>query len=132
MKIYQGAKLRSHAIYLLISTVAIIATLPSSTKAAPPPGYTLSWADEFNEPVGTQPSSNDWNWETGMNSSYNELETYVADEALSHIIADASATDGYALQIQASDDNGRVGTAVKYSSARMNSAGKQELQYGFK
>jgi len=116
--------------YLLVLYAIIALQIPSN--AAPPPGYSLAWSDEFNAPVGTQPSSADWNWEVGdVGASNNELETYVNDIAHSHVIADVNATDGYALQIQATDDNGKTGVAGKYSSARMTTQGKHDLQYGF-
>jgi beta-glucanase (GH16 family) len=101
------------------------AGLSSRLHAAPPAGYTLVWSEEFNEGVGNQPSSTLWNWEVGnIGASNGELENYVSDVAHSHIISDANATDGQALQIQATNTNG-------YESARMTTQGKKTFQYGF-
>ena len=99
--------------------------------AAPPAGYTLSWSDEFNQGVNSAPSSANWGYFTGTNSVTGEVETYVSDLAHAHVIFDGGATDGQSLQIQATDNNGGIGTAGNYTSARLQTFGKQTFQYGF-
>ncbi len=94
--------------------------------AAPPPGYTLIWSDEFNLEPGTQPDPATWGFVTGPSQVNKELETYVDDAEHTRIVADADATDGSALQIEATSD-GHGG----YKSGRIESRGKQTVQYGY-
>lgn len=101
--------------------------------AAPPPGYSLVWDDEFNQGVGNPPSSANWQYYTGPGSAFgnSELETYTNAISNCQIVADPNATDGEVLQIQAQDTNGGVGTAGDYTSARIYSAGLEDPTYGF-
>ena len=116
----------------LLSIVAAIVSLVTQAFAAPPPGYNLEWTEQFNEGVGGSPSSSIWGYTTGAGGfGNNELETYTSDNAHSHLIADANAEDGNALQIQATDDNGGIGTAGRYTSARINTSGKVLPEYGY-
>ncbi len=105
--------------------VGLLSLAAISTQASPPPGYNLVWADEFNGGVNAQPNSNNWGYDLGGGGWGNgELETYVNDWAHVHIISDSQATDGQALQIQATNANG-------YQSVRMKTQGKYSFKYGF-
>jgi len=98
-----------------------------TASASPPAGYTLVWSDEFNQSVGSPPSLANWVYVTGNGGfGNNELETYVTDTAHAQIIADPQATDGRALQIQATWDS-----VHGYQSARIDTSGKFSAQYGF-
>jgi beta-glucanase (GH16 family) len=109
-----------------IGFVVLICGCPRG-NAAPPPGYTLVWSDEFNQPVGSPPDPKHWNHETGDSGYGNqELEDYVDDIEHAQIVADPSATDGRALQIEATKD-----ASGRYFSARLNSAGHETPMYGF-
>jgi beta-glucanase (GH16 family) len=116
----------------VIPAAVILAAFSStSAQAAPPAGYTLSWSDEFNQGVNAYPNSANWGYFTGYNSATGEIQDYTSDWAHAHIIGDGNATDGQALQIEATDDNGGIGTAGSYTSARLQGFGKQTFQYGF-
>lgn len=106
-----------------LAASALLGSRPAD--AAPPPGYTLFWGDEFHEGIGNQPSKSDWGWQVGPNNANNELEVYTDDVAHSHIVADPDATDGQALQVLSTDDNGT------YHSARFSTQGHHDFKYGF-
>ncbi|MGO8669826.1 MAG: fibronectin type III domain-containing protein [Capsulimonadaceae bacterium] len=119
------------ALFLACAGTLCIAT-SRPAQATPPGGYTLAWSDEFSGAVGSSPNPANWTFDTGGGGWGNgELETYVTDTAHCSIISDPNATDGLALQIVATDDNGGVGTAGSYSSARINSASKVTAGYGY-
>ena len=109
-----------------LSLAGIVATSPTAV-AAPPPGYHLVWSDEFNGAIGSAPDPTKWGLEVHPAGFVNEeLESYDTNIVHAHIISDPSASDGRALQIEAtSDGNGA------YSSARLNSNGKENIQYGY-
>ena len=82
------------------------------------PGYTLVWNDEFN---GTTINSGNWNFETGGGGwGNNELEYYTSSPNNAYI------SNGK-LIIEARQET--IGSN-NYTSARMNTAGKQSFQYG--
>jgi len=90
------------------------------------------WSDEFNQGIGQLPLASNWNIETGNEGVWNkELERYVSDTRHSCIVKDPNATDGRALQITATDDNGKTGAAGVYRSARLDSLNHEMPQYGF-
>ena len=109
------------------AALGLLAGMALPSQAAPPTGYTLAWSDEFNSAVNSTPNTAVWNYDLGGGGWGNgELETYVSDQAHAHIIADGAATDGRALQIQATKDaNGN------YASARLNTGNKITTQYGY-
>lgn len=112
--------------FVALGVVAVLcAFVNAPAHAAPPAGYTLSWSDEFHEGVGNQPSKSDWSYDVGPNNANHELEIYTDDVQHSQIVADPDATDGQALQILSTDDNG------VYHSARMTTGGKHDFKYGF-
>ena len=123
--------MRSHyPILFALAIATFIAAKPA--LATPPAGYNLEWTEEFNEGVGSLPNSAYWTYDLGAGGWGNdELETYVQDTTHSVLVADPNAEDGYALQITATNDNGGVGTAGQYSSARLNTGGMVMPEYGY-
>jgi beta-glucanase (GH16 family) len=125
MNVTDDRKRRRTTPFLLTYGVIMGTLCVLPTRAAPPPGYTLSWSDEFHQGVGAAPDPAVWGYDTGGGGWGNgEMETYVNDREHTHIVADPAAEDGQALQILATDTHG-------YESARMTSAGKHSFQYGF-
>ena len=112
---------------LVLAVAGLLWTsLQQPAQALPPPGYTLTWSDEFNGAVGSSPNSANWNFDLGAGGWGNgELETYVSDTAHCAIISDPAATDGLALQITATDVGG------VYESARLDSIGHQNPTFGY-
>ncbi|MDH3643081.1 MAG: family 16 glycosylhydrolase [Gammaproteobacteria bacterium] len=99
-----------------------------------PAGWSLAWADEFNEPAGTAPNAANWSFEIGdVNPGGNlgwgneELQYYTDDPA-------NAGTDGngnLALTLQEADGplECYYGTC-EYTSARLISKNKAEFAYG--
>ena len=114
---------------LLALAGLIVWAVPAS--AAPPPGYHLTWSDEFDQPVNTPPDKAHWSYDTG-DSGYgnNEMENYVSDLQHAHIVADPAATDGKALQILVTY-NGQGLSHGNFRSARLLSRDKVTVQYGY-
>jgi hypothetical protein len=82
------------------------------------PGYTLVWSDEFN---GSSINTNNWNYETGGNGwGNNELEYYTNS-------TDNSFVSCGNLVIEARKE--AMGSN-NYTSARLNTSGKKQFQYG--
>lgn len=99
----------------------------AAVASAVPNGYTIYWADEFNLGVGKQANSAFWGYDIGNSGWGNqELEDYTSAYANSHIVADAKATDGLAMQIQAIKTGSN-----SYTSARLITQGKVFPKYGF-
>ncbi len=108
--------------YPLACLVVAVAAL----HASPPPNYTLNWSEEFNEGIGTAPTSAYWSYDTGGGGwGNNELETYVSDLEHCQVVADTNATDGSALQILSTYDS------RGYESARIKTVSKVTPTYGF-
>ncbi len=105
------------------------------SHATPPAGYTLTWSDEFNGAAGTPPNPANWGYDTGAGGWGNsELENYTNNIANAQIVGDPAATDGSSLAIISIDTNPVstvYNTVGRYTSARINSAGKQSFQYGW-
>lgn len=105
--------------------VAAFAAASAALRAAEPQ---LVWSDEFNQPVGTQPDPSRWGYDLGVGDppgwGNNELETYTNSTSNILIVADPAATDGKALAIRAQNTGGA------YTSARINTSGKFQFQYG--
>ncbi|MGO8671341.1 MAG: malectin domain-containing carbohydrate-binding protein [Capsulimonadaceae bacterium] len=131
--------------YYTVAAVNSSATSPASNEASATPevlvssgyvpgGYTLQWNDEFNQGVGSPPNADNWNYDTGIGPNNDgwgnwEQQTYVSDLAHCQIIADPLATDGQALQIQATNDGDW--TTYDYHSARIQTIGKVLPEYGY-
>src|SRR5580658_1777927 len=110
-----------------LGPLAILTIIAFCVQAVstPPPGYKLVWSDEFHEGLNAVPNPAFWNYETGQPGINNrELQPYVSDWEHAHIVADPEATDGQALQIEASHD------ARGYQSARLVTANKITFQNG--
>jgi beta-glucanase (GH16 family) len=130
MKYLRGCTVVSHAASGLLAVaccgVMALTALPASAQA--PPGYSLTWSDEFNGAVGSSPSSSHWSYDTGAGGwGNNEQETYVTSVANSHVISDSTGTDGLALQIEAQTDS-----SGRWYSARIKSSGHVSVgPYGY-
>ena len=73
---------------VLFSAGAGLSGMPvTAVQAAPPPGYTLFWSDEFHQGVGNGPDLTTWRYETDIHVN-NELQQYVTDRQHTRIIAD--------------------------------------------
>ncbi|GAC1395488.1 MAG: hypothetical protein NVSMB63_15720 [Sediminibacterium sp.] len=82
------------------------------------PGYRLVWNEEFN---GAALNQSDWNFESGGSGWGNhELENYTSSSK------NLFLSNGYMI-IEARKEN--LG-ANNYTSARINTAGKKQFQYG--
>lgn len=96
-------------------------------SGGPPPGYTLSWSEEFHQNLGAKPDPAVWNYDLGGGGWGNgESEVYVNDQEHAHIINDPQATDGRALQIEATTEG-----PGKFTSARIHTKDKLTAQYGY-
>lgn len=87
---------------------------------------TLTWSDDFNQPVGSAPDPTRWVYDLGAGGwGNNELQTYTASRENSSIVADPAALDGRALAIRAiRSANGA------YTSARLKTEGKFATAFG--
>ncbi|HEY5368492.1 MAG TPA: family 16 glycosylhydrolase [Hanamia sp.] len=83
------------------------------------PGLSLKWSDEFK---GKSLDNNTWNYETGGGGwGNNELENYTSSSKNSFI------TEGNYLVIEARQESAG---SNNYTSARLQTKGKQEFKYG--
>jgi beta-glucanase (GH16 family) len=95
----------------------------------PLPGWTLVWNDEFNLPNGSAVDTTKWTQETGNGgwSSNHELEYYTPGTT------NAQIQNG-TLVITASNQGASAYTCqygtCQYTSARMNTSGKFQQEYG--
>jgi beta-glucanase (GH16 family) len=120
--VLQGGNRLPVAILFAVACLTVTAAVPAF--AGPPPGYKLVWGDEFDEGVGSQPNKTNWNLNATVNNPNSELEAYVTDTQHCRIVADPDATDGQALQIEATHDG-------DYESARIDTIGKRAFLYGY-
>src|SRR5580658_8850778 len=103
---------RSVAISALAAVVCLYSGAARPAQATPPAGYTLVWSDEFNEAVGSAPNPANWGYDIGAGGwGNNELETYTSSTANSSIQTDASAPNGTALVITATNTGGDYDSA---------------------
>ncbi|MDX1933699.1 MAG: glycoside hydrolase family 16 protein [Capsulimonadales bacterium] len=113
-----------------VSPLVLIVSQENGTVKAPPrvpPGYRLFWRDEFSGTIGSPPNPRFWNHETGASGwGNNELQNYVKDGEHARIVADPAAVDRKALQIKVTSEG-----PGKYTSARLQTAGKVSIQYGY-
>ncbi|WP_405151858.1 discoidin domain-containing protein [Sphaerisporangium sp. NBC_01403] len=77
-------KASGSAMALVLGTAGVAAigavTVPGTANAAapaPPPGFTLTWSDEFNGAAGTGVNTGNWKYDTGPGSNFGtgEIET---------------------------------------------------------
>ena len=94
----------------------------------PPPGWKLTWSDEFNGPDGSAVDGSKWKAETGGDGWGNgELEYYTSSTENAHL-------QGGSLVITATTQSASqygcwYGTC-QYTSARLLTAGKVDVNYG--
>jgi beta-glucanase (GH16 family) len=107
--------------------VALTAGLLSlATTASAAPGWTLVWADEFDQPDGTAPDAAKWVFDQGGKGwGNNELQTYTDRRENARI-------EGGRLVIEARKETftGTDGVARDYTSARLKTLGKAGWAYG--
>ncbi len=99
-----------------------------------PDGWTMVWSDEFNEPAGTPPNPDNWEYELGdvtpdgKNGWGNEELQYYTDDPAN------AATDGNGnLVLTLREADGSLECyygPCEYTSARLNSWHKAEFAYG--
>ncbi len=97
-----------------------------SPEAWPPPGWLLTWSDEFNGPDGSAPDGKKWTYDLGGEGWGNEeLETYTARPQNVQI-------RGGNLVITALEETytGKDGLARNYTSARLKTQGLFARAYG--
>jgi len=120
-----GVAMAGLAVFVASSTASDLPSLPNNNNlksAAPPrPGWTLVWADEFNQPDGAAPDANKWSHEIGGNGWGNgELEYYTSS-------TNNARLEGHKLVIEARQEKfGRR----NYTSARLQTKGKLSWTYG--
>ncbi|MDR3687763.1 MAG: family 16 glycosylhydrolase [Fimbriimonas sp.] len=120
------AGLRWGGTSLKLSVLAVVLGLASTGRSVPN-GYTLFWSDEFNIGLGRRVDPAKWSYNLGATGwGNNELEDYTSSVANARIVADANATDGLALQIQAIQTSPGV-----YTSSRIVSQNKESFKYGY-
>lgn len=95
------------------------------------PGWELRWHDEFSAPYGTPVDARRWNFETGGWGWGNGEQQYYTGRR-SNAWVDGSGR--LVITARAENENTPLicagGLRCKYSSARLNTKGKFEQQYG--
>ena len=100
----------------------------SSSGGTTPPGWTLTWSDEFNGADGSGVDANNWSFDTGGGGWGNsELEYYTSGTA-NAVVSNGSLVIT-ATTAGASSYSCWYGPC-QYTSARLNTAGKFSQQYG--
>ncbi len=99
-----------------------------SSGASTPPGWTLTWSDEFDGPDGSGVDPSKWSFDTGGSGWGNqELEYYTSG-------TDNAVVTGGNLVITATTQGASAYSCwygpCQYTSARLNTAGKFSQQYG--
>lgn len=113
---------------LMSSGVAVGETAPSATGQQPPAPTQILFEDDFDGPAGAEVDGSKWNLESGDNPSNAERQYYTEGN-------DNAALDGEGnLVITARAENPGnyqcwYGTC-DYTSARLNTAGKFNAEYG--
>lgn len=137
MKKYTAPFQRKSFYFLAFFSLFLNSCCWAETWEGVPAGYGLTWSDEFNGVVGSQPNTiTTWTYETGCGGyGTGNLENNTTDTANSQIVADPSAVDGKALAIIALDPGGNNAVTCDYTSARINTLQNtlnlQNYQYAF-
>jgi beta-glucanase (GH16 family) len=93
--------------------------------------FDLVWSDNFDQPVNSQPSPKNWNYETGVQHQNDELEYYTNSLENSFITTDKDAEDGKVLVIRALRKVIQTGNiTTNFTSARINTKGLYKFRYG--
>jgi len=113
----------------IVSAAALLAAASAGgqtpTKTAAPAHAKLVWADEFNGPEGSGPDAKKWiAIEDGTGFGNNELEYYTPRTVNAHV-----EKGELLLTARKEPYTGKNGTK-EYTSGRIESRGKFELQYG--
>jgi beta-glucanase (GH16 family) len=100
----------------------------SSSGGSTPPGWTLTWSDEFDGPSGSGVDPSHWSFDTGGGGWGNDELEYYTSGTSNAVVSNGS------LVITATTD-GASGYPCwygpcQYTSARLNTAGKFSQQYG--
>ena len=112
--------------FIILLLISALAAAQSSTPQAVPPGWRLTWSDEFNAPDGSPVDTSKWVLESGGNGWGNqELEYYTTRP-------DNAFQQGGNLVIKAIQEKytGNDGVTRDYSSARLKTLGKFSQKYG--
>ena len=111
-------------------------TLTLRDNRAPDPGpngWSMVWADEFNEPAGTAPNPDNWGYEIG-DGSVNGIPGWGNDELQYYTDStDNAATDGsgnLVITAQEADGEQCYYGPCDYTSARLVSKHRAEFAYG--
>lgn len=116
-------------IVLLLSSGLQVSSAQQNDGKAPvpsPPGWVLTWNDEFDGPNGSAPDPGKWTVETGGNGwGNNELEYYTTS-------SENLRLENGNLIIQAIKEKhvGADGVQREYTSGRLKTEGKFSQQYG--
>src|SRR5215469_15018230 len=116
-------------IVLLLSSGLQVSSAQQNDEKAPvpsPPGWVLTWNDEFDGPNGSAPDPGKWTVETGGNGwGNNELEYYTTS-------SENLRLENGNLIIQAIKEKhvGADGVQREYTSGRLKTEGKFSQQYG--
>jgi len=94
-------------------------SFPSSSSFSD--DYELVWSDEFNQPDGSPPNPNVWNYVIGPDSSGNNQVQYFTDSINNSFI------ENQQLVIQAIQENYK---GCNFTSASLNTKGKVSFFYG--
>ncbi len=119
-------RLRRIALVLCAAAFLLLPAAPHAAAQISPTGWELVWSDEFNGVNGSSPDPAKWTIVTGGNGFGNdELEYYTARSENIH-------QENGNLVITARKENftGPDSTARGYTSARIETKGHFETQYG--
>ncbi len=116
------------ALLAMLATVLTACTPPhTSSNPTDLPGWKLTFADEFNAPVGTPPDPSKWNYDLGGHGwGNNELQCYTTSTKNSFHDGKGNLVIR-AIKESTTDEKG---TTREYSSARILTKGKFAQTYG--
>jgi len=104
---------------------------PTGAASPPPAGYRLVWADEFTTPG--QPNPQNWQFETGFARNH-ELQWYQPENARCEngllVIEARPETRPNPTYQPGSTDWRTSRPTIAYTSASLNTSGRQQWQYG--
>ncbi|AFZ68377.1 glycoside hydrolase family 16 protein [Deinococcus peraridilitoris] len=125
---------RSLLLSLLAGNVFAQTALPDLGPVPPGaarPGWELTWHDEFSAPYGSPVDTSKWNFETGGWGWGNGERQYYTDTKRNAIM---DGSGRLVITARAENENTPLicgaGLRCQYSSARLNTKGKFEQQYG--
>ena len=116
---------------LITQSYSQIDYLPTTETPAPPQGFNLIWADEFNE--GEKPNEDYWTYEHGFTRN-EELQWYQKDNV--YVEDGVLVIEGRRERVKNdqynpdSRDWRRNRKFAEYTSSSINTRGRKEFQYG--